>query len=52
MKKKNYLNKKQTFFKVYNRYTEKLKLFMYMFEIDQFEWFFHDRGNGRKKKLF
>ena len=26
-------------------YIEKRKLFMYMYEIDKFKWFSHERGN-------
>ena len=27
------------------------KLFMYIYDTDKFEWFFHKRGNRWKKKL-
>ena len=39
-------------FKVNTRYIEWMKLFLYMYEIDKFEWFSYMRGNGWKKKSF
>ena len=42
--------KTQTYFKL--TYVKKIKLFMYMYEIETLKWCFQERGNRRCEHIF
>ena len=42
--------KTKTSFKL--TYVKKIKLFMYMYEIEKLKWCFQERGNGRWEHIF